>query len=106
VKLLQNDTIIRLEHILFDLHLGIREAVKIKFIDHEQLEKYIEILKEQDCIDDTNKGNIFFKYAECLIIFGKNYKVKRKKLTFIASCVDVGAYTDYIQIGENRFVRP
>jgi len=96
----------KIEQILFDLHLGVREAIKIKFIDHEQLEKYIEILKEQKCIDESNKRNAFFKCAECLIIFGKNYKVGRKELTLIASCVDIGVYVDYIQIGENSFIRP
>jgi len=101
---MQYENTIKLEHILFDLHLGIRAAVKIRFINHRELEKYVEILKENNCIDETNKENIFFKLANRLVIFGKNYRVGRDEFTFIASCVDDG-FDDYIQIGENKFIR-
>jgi len=102
--ILQQETF-KLEQILFDLYLGVRESVKIRFMNHEQLIRHIGIFeREYRFINETNMNNVFFQNADRLVVFGKNYKVGRKNFTFISS--SIGGFDDYTQIGDNEFIRP
>jgi len=100
---MNEENIVKIENILFDLHLGIKEAAKIRFLNNEHLRRYMKILEKNDCINETNQKSIYFKNSNRLVIFGKNYKIGRSKLTFIASSIE--GCDDYIQVGQNEFIK-
>jgi len=93
----------KIEQILFDLHLGIKGATKILFLNNRHLKNYIKILEAKGCVNETNTRSIYFKDATRIVIFSKNCDIGITKLTFIAS--SIAGYDDYIQIGDNEFIR-